>query len=103
MYVWILYICILAFVIHLGYQYLFVSSPSFKVRRMKYIMDSLEPFDTLEPEVEYGFNTELLEYKWTSIINMIGHGLEQMDEYYKKIVDGIYNDYLHKFFNFYMR
>jgi hypothetical protein len=66
-------------------------------------MDSLEPFDNLEPVVEYGFNTELLEYKWTSIANMVGYALESVDMYSKKLMDGIYNDYSKKIFNFYMR
>lgn len=71
---------------------------------MKYIMETLEPFENNEPiEPDYELNTELLEYKWTSMANMIWYGLEQFDEYYKKIVNGIYEDYIKNTINFYMR
>jgi hypothetical protein len=71
---------------------------------MKYIMDSLETFDNLEPiESDYELNTELLEYKWTSMANMAGYGLALFDEYSKKTIDGFYYDFIKKSTNFYMR
>lgn len=102
MYLWILYICIFAFVFHLAYQYFVIPQSSYKVRRLKYIMDNLEPADDVF-DAEYMLNTEFFEYKYLSLINMIGYGLELIDVYYKKMVEGIYTDFFKKHFNFYMQ
>ena len=91
MHTWVIYICILIG-IYLAYQWF--NSPSYYVRRMKYMMESLEPKEDYDIPEDIRLNTELWIYQYTSMYNMIAHLLERFDYNVKKWIHGFYVDFI---------
>lgn len=94
MHTWVIYICIL-FAIYLAYQWIFETRPSYYVRRMKYMMERLEPKPELPEDIH--IHTELWMYQYTSLYNMISYMFEQFDFIMKRWIHGFYIDFIMPF------
>lgn len=93
MHTWVIYICIFI-IVYLVYQYVFGTRPSYYVRRMKYMMEQLEPKEEEDVTEDIQLNTELWVYQYTSMHNMLAHMLERFDYHVRTIMHKLYLDFI---------